>query len=125
VTSTLAEIGGNEVQARLLAVLRDKQDHPDVRRPVARALGQLGERAVVPELLRFMAASSYFNQDSADALKEVARDRTTIRAFARLLRKSTIADGVHRTLWTISQREKVHVSMLDWKVIKLFRVSRW
>ncbi len=88
-------------------------------------IAPLGERAVVPELLCFLATSSYFNRYSADTLKEVARDRTTIQAFARLLRKSDIADGVHRTLWTISQREKGRVSMPDWKVIKLFRVSRW
>jgi hypothetical protein len=64
-------------------------------------------------------------ESDVNTIRELIRDYTAVRAFAKLLRKSSEADRVHRVLWSISQREKVRVSMIDWRVIRLVRVRRW
>jgi predicted NACHT family NTPase len=47
----LGEMSGNEVKARLLALLKDKQKDPYVRGEIAWALGALGEQKAIPYML--------------------------------------------------------------------------
>jgi HEAT repeats len=125
VVDILEEIPGDEVRTKLLAILKDKQDAPAVREQAAWALGKLGERKILPYLLRSITTSGYLSSSEEHTLRELPHDTATIRICARLLKKASIADRIHDLLWTISQREKVRISMINWRVIKLVKVSKW
>ena len=109
----------------LLAVLKDKQDNAHVRRRVAWTLVNLGESKAVPYLLRLISGSRFFSSDQRHTLESLIRDYATIRACAKLLRKVNLAEDIHRVLWVACQREKIHIAMIDWKVIRLVKVTKW
>ena len=153
------------VVAELLAILKDKQEDAYVRRRVAGVLGKLGERAVMPDLLtilndkqentgvRWAAIAALVQLDEREAakpflislipsiqemhewdvvedrqntLKELTQSILTIRLLTRLLksRDHLLLNRIHLILWTICQREKVRISMLDLKLIKFVKVSK-
>ena len=117
-------LGERSVVPDLLTILNDKQDNSFVRGPVARALGQLGERSAVPSIIHSITTSGNISFENTELLRVLARDYSTIRTVAKLLRRRSIADQAHRILWDISQREKVRISIIDLRDIRLIRVSK-
>ncbi len=109
----------------LLAVLKDKQDNADVRRKVAWVLVDLGESKAVQYLLSLITGSYHFSVKERNTLEGLIQDYATIRACAKLLRKGYLANDIHRILWTACKREKIRISMVDWKIFRLVKVSKW
>jgi hypothetical protein len=109
----------------LLAVLKDKWDNSGVRRLIAWELVRLEEPEAVPYLLALITGSDFLTTDQEKVLEKLVQDYATIRTCAKLLRKDNTRSDVHRILWSPCQREKIHVSMIDWKIIRLVKVSKW
>jgi HEAT repeat protein len=93
-----SEMKSPRAQAKLLAVARDRQEHPDARRQAIHWLGERGDDAAVDELMRIFAAETSMdvrrqilhalaemkNQRAEDKLFEIARgaDHAELRRAA-------------------------------------------
>jgi len=85
--STLVEIGGMEVNARLLHLLADDKLDVDLHWSIVRALDKLGERSVAPDLVPLLARYWFepnMSQSIAEVLSELG-ERTVAPALLQLL----------------------------------------
>ena len=132
VAGVLGELGERAVVPDLLTILNDKQENTGVRWAAIAALVQLDEReAAKPFLISLIPSIQEMHEwdvveDRQNTLKELTQSILTIRLLTRLLksRDHLLLNRIHLILWTICQREKVRISMLDLKLIKFVKVSK-
>jgi HEAT repeat protein len=110
VIKTLLQIEGYDARGKVLWLLKDKQTASKFRRDVAGALGQLGERTGVPELLAVLKDkrdNSDVRQDVAGALGQLG-ERTVIPELLAVLKdkqdKPKIRGDVAEALGKIRER---------------------
>ena len=85
-----------------------------MRKRIATALGVLGERSVVPQLLGLLVGEQieqYVRWSIAEALSILLDKEEDVRLLANLLSGSSddVAGHIYRALWTSSRRIGVRV----------------
>jgi hypothetical protein len=95
VANVLAEIGGIEINERLVGLLHNEQVDEDVRYSIARALETLVD------------------------------DIATVQQLAELLQTSDIADAIHSALWQISRRMRITIYITNEQAGSEVKVVPW
>jgi NACHT domain/HEAT repeats len=113
ISSTLAEIGGMEINTHLVYLLADDKQNITVRLYIADALGKLGERTVAPELVRLLADDKE-NMDVREAIAGALGglgERTVAPELVRLLADDKlypiVRKNIARVLGVLGERTVV------------------
>jgi GTPase SAR1 family protein len=119
----LGKLGDRSTVSQLIELLSNEQLSSLVRQSIAQALGQLGERSIAPQLVQLLSdkQSSIFNRfdpiESGAILNALTltdnNNEESIRTLATFLSRSYLADGVHRTLWTLSRQVDVRIFIIE------------
>jgi hypothetical protein len=92
IAGALTKIGGMEVNAHLSRLLSDEQLTESIRGGIADAIGDLGERSVVPELVRLLSNEKRLDADVRRAISStvgvLAEDEETTYTLAKYLKTS-------------------------------------
>ncbi len=99
-----------------------------VRWRIANALGKLGEKSIIGELMWLLTNKQIresVRKDIAKTIETLACDETVVQSLAELLSSSDIAEAIHRTLWTLSRRFGVRIFMVDGADGKRIKVAKW
>jgi HEAT repeat protein len=109
--TTRCRLGDTGTTTSLLRWLTDDKIELAERLNILDALAALQDNSIVPELLQLLEDTrtpEEVQQSIATILVQFANDATTISEIQQrleaLLSRSTIADDIHRTLWTVSRR---------------------
>jgi hypothetical protein len=87
-----------------------------VRRSIATAVGKLGEKGVVPQLMQMLPneqIDSFVRRPIANALTSLLDDEKSVSVLAAMLPQSDIADPIHHLLWTVSRQIGVRIFISD------------
>ncbi len=128
IARALGMLGDRSVIPTLLSLLSNEQLASSVRGGIAWALGMLGDRSVIPTLLSLLSneqLASSVRLFIAQALGQVVDDEANIRRLAELMQTSSVADDIHRALWTISRQVGVRIFMVDGPGGGRIEVVRW
>jgi len=109
-------------------LLADEQVDQVARWKIPIALGELGERTVIPELLRLLADEQVdqgVRSNIAEAIAKLADSEQDARTLATLLPTSDVAESIYRALWTVSRRAGVRVFKGDGSEGKRLEVVTW
>ncbi|HVB24367.1 MAG TPA: HEAT repeat domain-containing protein [Ktedonobacteraceae bacterium] len=100
VANTLAEIGGTEINERLVGLLGDARVNRNVRRSIAEALGTLGEKSMVADLLKLLQdkrVDGYIRCSIAEALGLI-REKSIVADLLGLLQNGQVNWSVRRSV---------------------------
>ncbi len=95
---------------------------------IADALGTLGEKSIVPDLLALLSneqLSEGLRRSIAGALGELPQDELIVQFLVRLLATSDIPDVVYQLLWTTSRRIGVRIIPTPGTEGVQFAVVKW
>jgi len=103
------------IASRLLTILAKKRIDPDVRASIAAALGSLGDKSVIPQLLRFLPDEKVdpsIRWRIVDALAALGAmdDEATVPDFLGLLTNEKIDSSVRVTVAEAMGEKTVHTS---------------